>query len=503
VQLTVIVAVFMALLIGETANADNADGGTVWWMNHFNGLSSLAFVAGLVLLLWSLMQITCRSLLLRMERLVQQGNSTKAALRLPGRIDLLMRVLLIGAFGTQLTVGGWAGLTYTQWRLQRFVLVDEVVLLLPFMIMMFVKWYCFYPVSRFVREYIVAGQLVEGLPARPVWTRRQYMSFQMRHGMLIILIPLFLMLGFKDVVEQITMRWFSDGSVKAGLVSDNVSMMAQTVTEAGAAMIFICSPLLLRRIWLTRSLPGGPLRERLEAFCKQIKLGYRDILLWDTYSAVANAAVMGLLRPIRYVMLSDNLIENMADEQIEAVFGHEAGHVKHHHIMFLVLFVVGSISVMTLVVELTGLLLEGRLTEPRYFAGYDNYYDWFMYGFGIVLIVGWVLAFGWVSRKFERQADVYAAISVNPQDTDATLSEHGAYVMGSTLQRIAMLNGVSVDTRSFRHSSIISRMEFLRSLALQEGAMSGFTRQIVLTKVLIVLSVAVGVAGLWLLSYTH
>jgi hypothetical protein len=46
-------------------------------------------------------------------------------------------------------------------------------------------------------------------------------------------------------------------------------------------------------------------------------------------------------------------------------------------------------------------------------------------------------------------------------------------------------------------------MEFLRSLAVQEGARSGFIRQIVLTKVLIVLSVAVGVAGLWLLSYTH
>lgn len=348
----------MALLVSDIATAEE----TNVWINYFSGVGSLAFVGGTIILLWSLMHLTGRLVLHRLERV---GAHHRSTLRLPGRIELLLRILVVITYGCQLFLGGWGKLVGVEWQLQRLVLVDELVLLLPFIVAMLMKWWCLYPINRFVREYVVAGQLAEGISARPVWSRRQYISFQFRHGLMIVLGPLLLILAFKDIVDQIVTRWISDCGK---CVSETVSIAAQTVTGIGAMVIFVLSPFLLRRIWLTRPLPEGPLRRRLEEFCRQINFGCRNILLWDTYSVLANAAVMGLLRPIRYVLISDNLIENMSDEQIEAVFAHEAGHVKHHHILFLVLFVFGSLSMITLLMELAGQLLNEHLTETDYIS---------------------------------------------------------------------------------------------------------------------------------------
>ena len=39
---------------------------------------------------------------------------------------------------------------------------------------------------------------------------------------------------------------------------------------------------------------------------------------------------------VRYILLSDLLLERMDDEQIEAVFAHEVGHVVHRHMAWYV-----------------------------------------------------------------------------------------------------------------------------------------------------------------------
>ncbi len=487
-QFTIIIAVFMALLAGENANSSPQDQ-LPWMSGHFSGFSAVSFTMGTILLLWSLMRAISQMFLRRMERV---GMPDRTSLRLPGRIDLLTRTIIIVTFATQLTIGGWGYLAGVQWHLRRVVLADEIVLLGPFIVMLIMKWHCFYPINRYVREYVVAGQLAEGLSARPVWTRRQYVSFQIRHGLLIILVPLMLMLALKDVVCL-----FVDNLFPAEEAAGNfVSYAGEIIIAAGAAVIFIFSPLLLRRIWLTRTLPDGPLRTRLEEFCRKIKLSYRDILLWDTYSAVANAAVMGLIRRIRYVMLSDNLIENMSDEQIEAVFAHEAGHIKHHHIMFMVMCIVGAGSVTFLLLRgMEDLLNETAVTEQLP----GKYGAWFIDGAGVLLMISWILLFGWVSRRFERQADLHAAMAVDPQDEHKTLGEHGAYIMGSTLQRIAFLNGIATETRSWRHSSIASRRDFLYHLSAQPKKLRRFCKIILWIKILIILSVTVGVVG-WALE---
>ena len=188
-----------------------------------------------------------------------------------------------------------------------------------------------------------------------------------------------------------------------------------------AALVFLTAPWMLKRIWITQPLPEGPLRTRLQSLCERTGLKCADILAWQTGGMVVNAAVMGLLRPLRYVLLSDALLESMSEKQIEAVFGHEAGHVRHHHIQFFLLFAVASMLVVSGLMEVL----------VRFTSGPDA---WFQLSLTAVQIIGfatilclWATVFGFISRRFERQADLFGARTVTPEHDEQCVIPCGVH----------------------------------------------------------------------------
>ena len=82
---------------------------------------------------------------------------------------------------------------------------------------------------------------------------------------------------------------------------------------------------------------GGVFLESM-ALCRRVGMRYRDILLWRTQNNMGNAAVMGLVPQVRYILLSDLLLETMTESQIEAVFAHELGHIVHRHMAWYIVF---------------------------------------------------------------------------------------------------------------------------------------------------------------------
>jgi len=216
---------------------------------------------------------------------------------------------------------------------------------------------------------------------------------------------------------------------------------------------------------------------------------YRDILIWKSGGMMINAAVMGLFPRVRYIMLSDGLLESMSPEQVEGVFGHEVGHVRHRHIQFFLLFAVCSMLFLSGVVELLRLGVEAgtfQLSMPM------------MQGIGLVLaMAAWGVGFGWVSRRFERQADVYGAHCITLEDDQScglpcsihnnepgvsppqmAVCAKAAQVFTSALDRVAVLNGIPHEERSWRHSSIASRMRFLTSLSGDPARARRFDRTV-------------------------
>jgi Zn-dependent protease with chaperone function len=78
-------------------------------------------------------------------------------------------------------------------------------------------------------------------------------------------------------------------------------------------------------------------------------------------------------------------------------------------------------------------------------------------------------AFGWVSRRFERQADTFAAqhMSRPPQiegGPPVCVTAEAAGIVSSALETIARLNAVEPRRRSWRHGSIAWRQAHLASI---------------------------------------
>jgi hypothetical protein len=128
----------------------------------------------------------------------------------------------------------------------------------------------------------------------------------------------------------------------------------------------------------------------------------REVLLWHTHHNVGNAAVMGLVPRFRYVMLSDVLIETLRDEQIVAVYAHEVGHIIHRHMVWYGVFFV-ALTCALLGFSDTVSTAAGRVGISQHWV--DSVYPFFS-------ILMFVACFGYVSRRFERQADVFAARTV-------------------------------------------------------------------------------------------
>src|SRR5262249_44676299 len=123
---------------------------------------------------------------------------------------------------------------------------------------------------------------------------------------------------------------------------------------------------------------------------------FSNILLWNTNGAVANAMVAGIIPQVRYVVLTDRLINDLTPDEVEAVFGHEVGHVKHHHMAFYLTFILISIGM------LSGIATLLRLDE--WFKSNEDMAILPMIGIlgGYIFVV-----FGFLSRRCERQADIF------------------------------------------------------------------------------------------------
>jgi Zn-dependent protease with chaperone function len=248
---------------------------------------------------------------------------------------------------------------------------------------------------------------------------------------------------------------------------DNEGYLPTLLVIAMMAAAFVAMPWLLRWFLGLKPLPAGPLRERLEATARRLRFGYANVLVWNTRRQFANALVTGFLPWIRYIVLTDRLIEDLTPDEIEAVFGHEVGHIKHHHLLFYLAFFLTSFIFLGLFWDTLKELLkqEPMMAYLRDVPGLGTDIDEVkdtlraFSGFGkLSLLAAYtLLVFGYLSRRCERQADLYGAKTVS---TDVFIS---------ALEKVAAINGIPRDRGgnwllSWQHPTINQRIEFLQEM---------------------------------------
>jgi Zn-dependent protease with chaperone function len=476
-----------------------------------------------------------------------------------GWVMLVSRLYVVACFAAAVFGLGWVDFVEGNLGLARLEparLPALVVGVSPALLAWVGFWWAHFPADQALRQQGLAENLIDGLPVHHPPGLLAYLALNFRLQVLFTLAPLMMIVGLRDAGAAIafpapsrTAEVASQGDRELTTDSSRRSADARRSIEsdrydaqkdrlegaiwfAAIGLVYLVAPELLRRILPTSPLREGPLRRRLEALCRRSGMRYRDILVWHTHFNVGNAAVMGIVPRVRYILLSDLLLERMDDEQIEAVFAHEIGHVVHRHMGWYVVFFFCFIL----------LMLAGGSLVPAV-AWVDKLPvssgAWAMAGL-TAAVSAFLTAFGFVSRRFERQADVYAARmmeAVRPGDPaagaarlapllaeasarreaaaptapppapdrprvapiDVPVGTYGAQLFAATLHRVAVINNIPISPRSRRgqglihhvsylagsltdlahdwlHDSIHNRMAYLRSLAADPALTRRFDR---------------------------
>ena len=423
--------------------------------------------------------------------------------RLLGRLRLIW---LVGgsAMVVYCGLGNWlehyADLPGTagRWQLGDIPMIGEWAMIAPFAAAITISWWLEYPYHDAARAEVSAPGPMAAPgddapdPEPTFWTRGEFVVFNLRHHLLFILAPLSLIVLGHDLIELASYAsWFPSGEIAEKVnLRDIVQVGASVAWTAG---VFICAPLVIVRIWNTRRLPDGPLRKRLEEMCRMLKFRFRDVLVWESGGVLANAGAMGVVAPVRYVLLSDALLDRMDSARVEAIFAHEAGHIVHHHIFFSGLFALASVTLVAALAHGLAVLM-----------GLD---EWSEMGLSAALLVAtWAVGFGWISRRFERQSDVISAWVMSHALGDERIAEDcvtpvGAQVFAGALEQVGRLNGMNLDRFNWRHGSIAWRVNHVLSLGARGGSIHEIGRTVRRIKRILIVAALAGLSATVLLGY--
>jgi STE24 endopeptidase len=377
----------------------------------------------------------------------------------------IIEVLTLGVYAGILYEADWPIVVRSGFGLGDAILVDDLLILLPFFLAQLLGWWGLYAAERALRP---AG----ALGSSRVANLRLFLTLKVRQSLGLVLPGVLVFSLGQDLARQQWPRWAS------GPLTPLIGMATMGL------MVLVLSPLFVRLAWPTRPLPPGPLRDRLEHLAKRYGFRCTDILVWDTGQVLVNAGVTGAVPWFRYVLLTDALIENLNPLEVAAVFGHELGHIAHRHLFYLGFFFVGSLGVLTLleqVISTPPLIAAPALYLPAGWSGPTA--EAILQAMVVMLFLGlyFLLVFGHVSRRFERQADVFGCRTVSCGQVDCPphsdpespylttpamvpLCPVGIRIFANALCSVASLNGMEPRTRSWRHGSISRRIAFLESL---------------------------------------
>lgn len=343
------------------------------------------------------------------------------------------------------------------------ILIDELVVLAPPLLVFVAGWWSFYPIERRIREAMIIRSLDTACAIYAPPTRWQFVADRLRHQALLILVPILLVLTWAETLNFLAMRYGDRMTILANPA--RASLVLAGVQLAGVAVIFLFSPALMRHIWSTIPLADGPVRERLADLCRRHAVRVRQMLVWRTHGQMINGAVMGLIGRLRYILLTDALLDSLPQEQVEAVMAHEVGHVRRHHLPWLIAAMLASLGLGSMAIALP-LGLAAAMTGLDGSAPVRTILD---AGATIGAIVAGLLVFGFVSRRFERQADAFAVqhlsgLTKANKGRGLVATPHAADAMAGALTAVAELNHIPRRRFTWRHGSIAGRQTAIHAL---------------------------------------
>lgn len=377
-----------------------------------------------------------------------------AAFALSDRVTSAARLLAAGAVGYSILSLGW--LETVRGTIGDWVLLDELAAISPLLLFLALTWTSTYSLERRLKEAVMLRALDEGWPMHPPLGRGAFVWSHVRHEVLLSLLPLCLISAWEEAVPAAARALGLSGA--AGHATVRWWAAAEgPISWLGVLACLVVAPALMCIAWDTVRIDAGAVHDSVRRVIARYRVRVRGPLLWRTHGSMLNGAVIGLLWPFRYLLLTDALIERLSGPQFEAVVAHEIAHIRLRHVPWMGAGVLACVLALGAGVEIlarsTPSLGADGATLPVTLAT-----------LGLTL-----LAFGWISRRFEWQADAFAArhlSSALPSESDgaAVITPEAVAAMRSALGSVADLNGLPRRRFDFRHGSVAERQRRLTDL---------------------------------------
>ncbi len=222
------------------------------------------------------------------------------------------------------------------------------------------------------------------------------------------------------------------------------------------AAIAVFFPYILVRIWKCPSIPESIERTSLEKFSKKAGVSFSDMVLWNLFDGtMITAGIVGFISRFRYLLVGPELLKILDRDELESVLAHEIGHIKNKHMFFYLFFIIGyTVFSYGFLKIVYAFILSRDFFFQIIFSNSQNSNN-LLPAISITALLLFIFIyfryiFGFISRNFERQADIFAL----------QLKGNAAGIIRS-LNKIAIAGSHSRSAPNWHHFSIAQRTSFL------------------------------------------
>jgi STE24 endopeptidase len=303
VQLAILIAMICALAQSESSAAEPV-GGALW-------RAALTLAGALIAPLAA--ALASRQLLRELAR--EERPCPEYCERVWSGVQSTAMGLWLAIVAATMYVLKWPQVVRSDWALAAWPLADEILILVPVLLPLVLFWCVMHHLQTAAQRSLAPDRKT----ASPRPRLAAFLWQNAQHHLALVVLPPLIVIGWQEMLV---------------LVWPQMAARGWWVYVPVFFGMLILLPVALRRVWRTSPLPAGPLRDRLVAVCRTQHTGVREILVWHTDGRVANAAVAGLLRGLRYVFLTDGLLARLSPAEVEAVLRHELGHITGRHMLW-------------------------------------------------------------------------------------------------------------------------------------------------------------------------
>jgi len=255
--------------------------------------------------------------------------------------------------------------------------------------------------------------------------------------------------------------------------TDDVAMTLAMAAILILSLLFL--PYFLQKFWRCTPLPRDALFYRLRAVCERANFKHGGMKIWTVMGDTLTAGIVGLLPRFRYIMFTPKVLNLLAPEHIEAILAHEIGHSKKHHLAHYPVIILGTMVALALFVEIAGPFLESVANPFFIFIPY-----------ALILWLYFRYVFGYFSRLFERQADLYGfSLGLSPDQ------------MAGALDHIAIAAGNIHHVPSWHHYGIQERIDTIRKAAVDPSLIKKHDRRVKLSLLTYFVVLILGIIALF------